>query len=80
MSNNVEQRRAPTVSSSTPATWMLVGLALAAGLGIMTGIAFEIGSTYGRAALWIACLISGVVFTIGAVGKAVEIGVRAARR
>lgn len=80
MSNNVEQRRAPTVSGSTPATWMLVGLALAAGLGIVAGIAFEIGPTYGRPALWIACVVAGVVFNIGAIGKAVEIGVRAARR
>lgn len=74
-----EWRPAPDASWS-PGTWMLAGVALGALLGMLSGVVFAVDSAYGWVALWVAVTVSGVAFSIGAVAKAVEVGIRAARR
>lgn len=59
---------------------MIAGMCLAAGLGILTEICFELSAGAGWIALWVTVAVAGSVFTIGAVAKAVEVGIRAARR
>jgi hypothetical protein len=74
-----EWRPAPDGSWS-PGTWMLAGAGLGALLAMLAGVAFAVDAKYGWPALWIAAATGGVVFNIGAIGKAVEVGIRAARR
>lgn len=70
----------PTPSKDGPAEWMVAGISLGVGLGILSGILLTLNETAGWVALWISAAVAGIVFNIGAIGKAVEIGVRAARR
>ena len=73
-------RPAPPAFGERPEGFMVGGLALAVGLGVLTGIAFTADDAFGWWALWISAAVAGTVFNIGLIGKAVEIGVRAARR
>lgn len=73
-------RPTPGSSGWTPEGFMLAGFLLALGLGIAAVIAFAVNESAGWLALWVAAGIAGIVFNIGVIGKAVEVGVRAARR
>jgi hypothetical protein len=64
----------------SPAGFMWIGAGLAIILGLVAGAAFEVSETAGWIVLSVASAIAGTVFNIGMIGKAVEIGVRAARR
>jgi hypothetical protein len=76
-----EWRSPPLTFGQRPEGYMVAGIALAIGLGLLAGAVMAVDDEgFGLIALWIATAVSGTVFTIGVFGKAVEIGVRAARR
>lgn len=60
--------------------WLIAGLVLAALLGVLSAVAFSVDASAGWIALWVTSAVAGTVFSIGVIGKAVEVGVRSARR
>lgn len=75
-----EWRTPPLTLGQRPEGYMLGGIALAFGFGLLGGAALSVSDGFGLILLWIGGSIAGVVFTIGMIGKGVEIGVRAANR
>jgi hypothetical protein len=73
-------RPVPADSAWTPGSWMFAGAGLGLLFGVLAAIAFEIDPKYGWPVFWLGCAVAGTVFNIGAIAKAVEVGIRAARR
>jgi hypothetical protein len=64
--------------SVSPGNWMFSGVILGVVLGVVAGLVFSANEQIGWWALSFASAISGAVFTIGLIGKGVEVGIRAA--
>lgn len=64
---------------SPPETWLFLGAILALVGGILTAICFSVSETAGWIAVGVTAAVAGTILNIGAMGKAVEIGVRASR-
>jgi RsiW-degrading membrane proteinase PrsW (M82 family) len=68
------------VAQTSPAAYMVIGVLLALLAGVLTAVGFALNETLGWAVLGISGGVAGTVFNIGMIGKAVEVGVRAASR
>jgi hypothetical protein len=75
-----EWRTPPLTFGQRPEGYMVGGILLGLGFGLLGGAALSVSDGVGLIFLWIGAGIAGTVFTIGMIGKGVEIGARAAKR
>lgn len=75
----LDEWRPEPVRRGTPGDYILWAFIIAVLGGVLAGVAYAADEGFGMLAIWLVSGLSGLVLSIGIIGKGVEIGVRAAR-